>query len=108
MKRLDIGNLLNGVLSPEAFSAVYAGEVLSHVTSLGKKGASASIVLVGDEYIFFSKSNLERLVRYIRAGDLSKEVGEYLLDALCLDSKVRFSGDDLREALFELADTEIE
>lgn len=104
MKRLDICELLRAVLSPEQFEAIYADELSLHLQLLRKKGASAPILLSGEEYIFVDKAGFHRLLQFFVEGLISKEMLCYVLDALTLDAKTRFVDNEDREMAMDLSD----
>lgn len=93
-------------MSPAKFSEIHCEELLRHLSRLKKKGASAPIILTGEEHIFVNKKNLHRVIDYAAAGSISKELLSYLLDALSLDGNTKFANDELREVVLDLADSE--
>jgi hypothetical protein len=107
MQRIDICRVLTGDMSPESFSRVYRGEISSYRASLVKGGASAPIILDGDQYIFVNRKNLKRTLKYFLTARLSKEEFGYLLDAMSLDEKTRFADNELRESVLDLSDSDL-
>ena len=104
MKRSDISELLMGKLSPEDFQLMYGAEVDEHLRLLKKGGASAPVQLAGDQYIFVNRANFRRLLQLFVVGAIKKEMLGYLLDALTLDLRSRFSDQATREMAMDLAD----
>jgi hypothetical protein len=104
MKRLHVYELLSGALLPAQFEAMYAPELSEHLRLLRKGGASAPVILSGEECIIVDETGFYRLLQSFSAASLSQEMLSYVLDALTLDMQSRFMDPAIREMAMDLAD----
>ncbi|TXH69862.1 MAG: hypothetical protein E6Q88_08930 [Lysobacteraceae bacterium] len=108
MKRSDVSALLAGKLRPSEFEATYSEELETHAKLLGKKGSSRPILLEGDESIFLDRDAFFMLMKKFSEDEISKELLSYLLDALSLDARTRFTHPAIRELVMNLSDMDID
>ncbi|WP_201312657.1 hypothetical protein [Dyella sp. EPa41] len=106
MRRLDVIRLLDGKLSPSQFQEIYSEEIARHVKALEKGGASAPVILSGEQAVLVGTPELRSLSRSCLLWSITKETLAYVIDALTLDPKTSFASEGLRETAMELADSD--
>ena len=107
MRLSSVANLLAGKLPASDFSAQIAEELAAHSRALGKRGASAPVVVAEDVDIVLDRPGLASLCRLFASGQLSAAELAYTSDALQLAERVVISDPSVADDLAECTDPEV-
>lgn len=107
MKRTDLRDLLAGLVDPGVISDRYSSELDAYSRQLSVRGASAAVILEGEDSLFIDADCARRLLHQYLAGKISTELLRYVLDAISLDEQIEFRPPGLIEQLRDLSDSEI-
>ncbi|HTR30637.1 MAG TPA: hypothetical protein VMH27_15300 [Puia sp.] len=106
MRLSQIKLFLRGQLAVDSFKTEIESEVLTYKHQLAKRGVSAPINLIEDEYFDLAKEDLDAFESLSRSGRLDEYEISYIADALLLSEKVKAPGDSTNNFLetFSISD----